>query len=119
MSVKANQFRIGIFVLAGVGIRAVRVFLFGIRGTFEPMYRFETYVTGDVAGLSKGSAVKIRGVAVGKVKQIGFSWRLYGDSPPRCVVVRFEIEEKVSPFPPDSDLEAEVRRLRENGVTAF
>ncbi len=119
MSAKANQFRIGIFVVAGVGILAVALFLFGIRGTFEPMYRFETYVTGDVAGLSKGSAVKLRGVAVGKVKEIGFSWRLYGDAPPRCVVVRFEIEEKVSPFPPDSDLEAEIRRVVENGFRAI
>lgn len=119
MSAKANQFRIGIFVVAGVGILAVALFLFGIRGTFEPMYRFETYVTGDVAGLSKGSAVKLRGVAVGKVKEIGFSWRLYGDAPPRCVVVRFEVEEKVSPFPPESDLEAEVRRVVENGFRAI
>src|SRR4029077_18482669 len=97
--------------VAGVGILAVALFLFGIRGTFEPKYRFETYVTGDVAGLSKGSAVKLRGVTVGKVKEIGFSWSLYGDAPPRCVVVRFEVEEKVSPFPPSSDLEAEIRRV--------
>jgi ABC-type proline/glycine betaine transport system ATPase subunit len=30
--------------------------------------------------------------------------------PSWCVGVRFEIEEKVSPFPPGSDLEAEIRR---------
>jgi hypothetical protein len=119
MSAKANQLRIGIFVAAGVGILAVALFLFGIRGAFQPMYRFETYVVGDVAGLSKGSAVKLRGVAVGKVKEIGFSWRLYGDAPPRCVVVRFEIEEKVSPFPPGSDLEAEIRRSVEKGFRAI
>ena len=119
MRAKANQFRIGIFVVAGVSILAVALFLFGIRGAFQPMYRFETCVTGDVAGLSIGSAVKLRGVAVGKVKEIGFSWRLYGDALPRCVVVRFEIEEKVSPFPPSSDLEAEVRRVVENGFRAI
>lgn len=119
MSAKANQFRIGIFVVAGIGILAVALFLFGIRGAFEPMYRFETCVTGDVQGLSKGSAVKLRGVAVGEVKEIGFSWRLYRDAPPRCIVVRFEIEEKVSPIPPGGDIEGEVRRLVESGFRAI
>jgi ABC-type transporter Mla subunit MlaD len=119
MSAKANQFRIGIFVAAGVAILAVALFLFGIRAAFQHMYRFETYVTGDVAGLSKGSAVKLRGVAIGKVKDIGFSWRLYSDSGPRCVVVRFEIEERVSPIPPGGDIEGEVRRLVESGFRAI
>jgi ABC-type transporter Mla subunit MlaD len=118
MSAKANQLRIGIFVVAGVAILAVALFLFGIRGAFQPMYRFETYVTGDVEGLSRGSAVKLRGVAIGKVKDIGFSWRLYGDTGPRCVVVRFEVEQRVSPFPPGSDLEAEIRGVVEKGFRA-
>ena len=119
MSAKANQFRIGIFVVAGIGILAVALFLFGIRGAFQPMYRFETYVTGDVPGLSIGSAVKLQGVAVGKVKEIGFSWRLYRDVPPRCVVVSFEIEEKISPIPPGGDVGGEVRRLVESGFRAI
>jgi len=118
MSVKANQFRIGIFVVAGVAILAVALFVFGIRGAFQPTYRFETCVTADVEGLSKGSAVKLRGVAIGKVKDIGFSWRLYRDSGPRCVVVRFEIEERISPIPPGGDIEGEVGRLVESGFRA-
>jgi phospholipid/cholesterol/gamma-HCH transport system substrate-binding protein len=119
MSAKANQFRIGIFVAAGVAIIAVALFLFGIRGAFQPRYRFETYVTGDVEGLSKGSAVKLGGVVVGKVTEIGFSWRLYHDAPLRCVVVRFEIEERISPIPPSGDIEGEVRRLVESGFRAI
>ena len=110
MSAKANQYRIGIFVVAGVAILAVALFLFGIRGAFEPTYGFETYVPGDVEGLSKGSPVKLRGVVVGKVTEIGFSWKLYGNVSPRCVVVRFKIEESVSPVPA-GDIEAEVHRL--------
>jgi MlaD protein len=118
MTAKANQFRIGIFVAAGVAILAVALFLFGIRGAFQPRYRFETYVTGDVEGLSRGSAVKLGGVVVGKVTEIGFSWRLYGDAPFRCVVVRFEIEERISPFP-SGDNEGEIRRLVESGFRAI
>ncbi len=119
MSAKANQFRIGIFVVAGVGILTVALFLFGIRSALDPVNRFETYVTGDVEGLSKGSAVKLRGVAVGKVTEIGFSWRIYRDAPPRCIVVRFEVKESVSPVPPGGDKEAEVRRVVEQGFRAI
>ena len=49
---------------------------------------FETYTTGDVDGLSVGSVVKLRGVAVGKVTEIGFSWNMYEVGQPACVVVR-------------------------------
>jgi ABC-type transporter Mla subunit MlaD len=118
MSAKANQYRIGIFVVTGVAILVAALFFFGIRGAFEPAYDFETYVTGDVEGLSKGSAVKLRGVVVGKVTEIGFSWKFYGNVSPRCVVVRFKIEEKVSPVPAD-DTEAEVHRLVESGFRAI
>lgn len=119
MSAKAHQFRIGIFVVAGVSILTVAVFLFGIRDMFRPTLRFETYATGDVEGLSVGSAVKLRGVVVGKVTQIGFSWKLYGDSGIRCVVVRFAIDESVSPLPAGGDLEEEVRRIVEKGFRAI
>jgi ABC-type transporter Mla subunit MlaD len=118
MSAKANQYRIGIFVAAGIAILVVALFLFGIRGKFEPTYGFETYVTTDVEGLSKGSAVKLRGVVVGKVTQIGFSWKFYGNVSPRCVVVRFKINERVSPVPSE-DVEAEVHRLVESGFRAI
>ncbi len=92
MSEKPNQFRIGLFVLVGVGIVLGALFLFGIRSAFQDVQRFETYVTGNVDGLSKGSAVKLRGVAVGKVTEIGFSWKIYENVSPRCVVVRFDVE---------------------------
>ena len=119
MSAKANQFRIGIFVAVGIAILAGALFLFGVRGTFEPMYDIETYVTGDVEGLSKGSAVKLRGVVVGKVKEIGFSWRLYAYENPRCIVVRFQVNKSVSPLPPGGDIEAELRKFVDDGLRAI
>ena len=51
--------------------------------------------------------------------EIGFSWRLYARREPRCVVVRFEIEESVSPIPPGGDIDAELRRLVESGFRAI
>ena len=118
MSAKASQYRIGIFVATGVAILVAALFVFGIRGAFEPTYRFETYVVGDVEGLSKGSAVKLRGVVVGKVTEIGFSWKMYGNVRPRCVVVRFNIDERVSPVPA-GETDQEVHRLVESGLRAI
>jgi phospholipid/cholesterol/gamma-HCH transport system substrate-binding protein len=111
MSEKASQFRIGVFVLVGLAILASGLFLFGIRKSFKRVYPFETYILGDVEGLSVGSAVKLRGVVVGKVTEIGFSWKLYGDVPPRCIVVRFSIEENVSPLPSGADIRERLDKL--------
>jgi ABC-type transporter Mla subunit MlaD len=65
-----------------------------------------------------GSAVKLRGVVVGKVTEIGFSWKLYGDVPPRCVVVRFSIEEAVSPLPSGTDIRERMAQLVTEGFRA-
>jgi len=119
MSEKANQFRIGIFVLMGLAILGVALFLFGIRTAFERVRHFETYITGDVEGLAKGSAVKLRGVVVGKVTEIGFSWKLYADVPPQCTVVRFSIDEDVSPLPPGADLKERLDQLVAGGFRAM
>jgi hypothetical protein len=97
MSEKASQLRIGIFVVLGVAIILGALFLFGIRSAFQPTYRAETYVPDDVTGLSVGSVVKLRGVDVGKVVEIGFSWNLYETVQPAVVVVRFEVKQNISP----------------------
>ncbi len=102
MSQKANQYRIGLFVAGGTAILLAALFLFGIRSAFEPTYVFETYVTTDVQGLAVGSAVELRGVPIGKVKEIGFSWLLYDTREPRCVVVRCEIRQSITPAVPPS-----------------
>jgi ABC-type transporter Mla subunit MlaD len=97
MSEKASQLRIGIFVLLGVAILLGALFLFGIRSAFEPTYTLETYVPDNVDGLSVGSVVKLRGVAVGKVTEIGFSWNMYETVQPAVVVVRFAVKRHISP----------------------
>ena len=118
MSEKPSQFRIGLFVLVGVGIVLGALFLFGIRSAFHDIQKFETYVTGDVDGLSKGSVVKLRGVAVGKVTEIGFSWNLYENVSPRCVVVRFSVDERVSPVSMADEIGPELQKSIERGLRA-
>ncbi len=118
MSEKASQFRIGLFVVLGVAIVLAGLFVFGIRSAFQPTYMFETYTTGNVDGLTVGSVVKLRGVPVGKVTEIGFSWNLYELGQPTCVVVRGQVEQKIAPEQVRGDFDEEVQKFVERGLRA-
>ncbi len=118
MSEKASQFRIGLFVVLGVAIVLAGLFVFGIRSAFQPTYMFETYTTGNVDGLTVGSVVKLRGVPVGKVTEIGFSWNLYELGQPTCVVVRGQVEQKIAPEQVRGDFNAEAQKFVERGLRA-
>src|SRR5678815_3531660 len=111
------QFKIGLFVIVGAAILVSALFLFGIRNAIEPTQKFETCINGKVEGLSKGSPVKIRGVTVGRVDEIGFSWKLYQDADPHCVVLRCEFEQRFSPVA-EKDFESQVHTLTANGLRA-
>ncbi|MGC9943827.1 MAG: MlaD family protein [Verrucomicrobiota bacterium] len=126
MSTPANNFKLGLFTLVGVIILIIALFFFGVRTYFEPTSLFETYFAGDVAGLSVGSTVELRGVRVGKVKSINFSWVEYEDTDPSYIVVVFEMRNDITPLPPGKAstemLEQAIRRglrarLKSQGVT--
>ena len=128
MSTPTNNFKIGAFVLLAIALLTAGLFSFGIRHRFEPKSKFETYVTEDVEGLSVGSAVKLRGVPVGKVTGINFTWNAYPDEGQGYVVVEFEIKDSVSPLPKspqrDERLQAEIRkglraRIKGQGITGI
>jgi len=93
MSAKTNNFKLGLFTLFGIGLLVIGILAFGTWSSFEKKSLFETYVPGDVSGLSIGSAVEFRGVKVGKVTHIGFSWNEYKDTQPGSVVVVFEMRD--------------------------
>jgi len=118
MSEKASAFRIGVFVTIGVAIVIAGLFIFGVRSAFQPTYKFETYTTGDAEGLSVGSVVTLRGVAVGKVTQIGFSWNLYDTVQPACVVVRCEVQQKITPGTYRANWRESVRKVVNQGMRA-
>ena len=118
MSEKASALRIGIFVTVGVAIVLAALFLFGIRSAFQPTHQFETYTTGDVEGLSVGSVVTLRGVEVGKVVEVGFSWNLYEPKPPACVVVRCAVKQDITPRVWGADWKADVQKVVEQGLRA-
>jgi len=95
MSAYTNNFKLGLFTLVGLGLLLTGILAFGAWRAFEKKSLFETYVPGNVSGLSVGSAVEFQGVRVGKVTHIGFSWIEYPDTPPGCVVVVFEMKDDV------------------------
>jgi phospholipid/cholesterol/gamma-HCH transport system substrate-binding protein len=118
MSVKTNNFKLGLFTLFGVGLLVTGVLAFGTWSAFEKKSLFETYVPGDVSGLSVGSAVEFRGVKVGKVTHIGFSWNEYQDTQPGCVVVVFEIKDDVFVTPWGSGWREQLQAAMDHGLRA-
>jgi phospholipid/cholesterol/gamma-HCH transport system substrate-binding protein len=100
MSGKPNDFKLGLFVLAGLVILLGGVFILGGSKVFQRKTVEETYVTESVQGLKVGAPVLLRGVPVGEVTRINFSWNIYRVAGPRYVVVDFEVENKVAMVPP-------------------
>jgi phospholipid/cholesterol/gamma-HCH transport system substrate-binding protein len=126
MSTPTNNFKLGVFTLCGLFLLIVALLAFGARSYFKPTSEFETYVVGDVTGLAVGSTVELRGVRVGRVTKINFSWVEYEDTHPSYIVVVFEMRDDITPLPPgkarsemlDQAIKRGLRaRLRSQGVT--
>ncbi len=126
MSARINNFKLGAFVLAGIGLLVIGILAFGARSFFERKALIETYIDDEVQGLSVGSPVELRGVRVGKVTKINFSWNEYPETHSNYVVVAFEIRDDVSPLPPGEArqelIQAEIKkglraRVKAQGIT--
>jgi ABC-type transporter Mla subunit MlaD len=118
MSAKTSNFKLGLFTLFGLGLLATGILAFGTWSAFEKKTLFETYVPGDVSGLSVGSAVEFRGVRVGKVTHIGFSWNEYQDRQLGGVVVVFEIKDDVFVTPMGSGWREQLQAAIDRGLRA-
>ena len=118
MSAKINNFKIGLFTFIGVGLVVTGLLVFGVWSNLKKSSLFETYVTTDVSGLSVGSAVELRGVRVGKVTSIGFTWNEYQDVSPGYVVVVFEMNDDVSILPPGRERNERLQKAIEHGLRA-
>ena len=97
MSTPINNFKLGLFTLCALAILVAGLLAFGARAYFQATTAFETYIEGDVTGLSVGSAVELRGVNVGKVTHIDFSWIEYQVTEPSYIVVDFQMRNDVIP----------------------
>jgi len=68
--IEANKYKLGIFVLTGIGLLIVVLFMLGLSEALKPKINFITYFDESVQGLDIGSPVKFRGVTIGKVTRI-------------------------------------------------
>ena len=91
-----NYFRLGVFVLAAIGVLITVILTFGSGQFFKKSFTIETYLKQSVTGLDTGAAVRFRGVKIGQVTLIGLSGDIYEKDIPfqereQYVVVRMQI----------------------------
>jgi ABC-type transporter Mla subunit MlaD len=118
MSKPINNFKLGLFTLCGLAILVGGLLAFGARNYFEPSSGYETYIAGDVTGLSVGSGVELRGVNVGKVTRIDFSWTEYEVSDPSYIVVQFNMRNDIEPRPSGAKQEDVLAAAIQRGLRA-
>ena len=99
MRERSREFKIGLFVVAAAALVVTALFVFGVARRLQRKVKLETYVAGNVDGLTVGSGVKLKGVSVGEVTKISFSWIDYPGGAPPCVVIYFDVAEAVVPSP--------------------
>ena len=101
MSAKPNYFRVGVFILIGVALLVGGIIVLGAGQFFRPKIYIETYVDASVQGVELGTPVKFRGVQIGKVSQINFTFNEYGTTEKvdryNYVCILMEIEKEIFP----------------------
>ena len=100
MSLKANYFKLGLFVIGAIAAGTVVLVVIGSGRWFQPKLAIETYFNESVQGLDIGSKLKYRGVAIGEVTRIGFTYNKYELDKPmaerrRYVLVEAQIQPKL------------------------
>jgi ABC-type transporter Mla subunit MlaD len=77
MSQKANYFKLGLFVIGAIVALVVLLGIIGTGRLFERRVTIETYFKESVQGLDIGSKLKLRGVTIGEVTKISFTYVYY------------------------------------------
>ncbi len=119
MSANPNTFKIGLFTLVALGLLVAGVLAFGAKSYFVPKTKFETAIAGEVAGLSVGSSVQLRGVPIGHVSRITFAWNVYPQSKSGFIVVEFEVDGNLLPLPRGMDMATVLQQATEKGLRAI
>jgi ABC-type transporter Mla subunit MlaD len=117
-----SYFRLGLFTLVGATLIVGGLLVLGAKSVFERGIKAQTILTESVNGLDVGSAVKYRGVTIGKVSQIEIAGRKYGLSPASNdagdIVVEMSLEPHAFPHMNPDQVDKLVRRLDDQGLRA-
>jgi ABC-type transporter Mla subunit MlaD len=100
MSMRANYFKLGIFVIAALVALVGLIIVIGSGRAFQQKITIETYFNESVQGLDVGSKVKYRGVVIGEVTKITFTYVRYQQDKPmserlRYVMVEAQLQPKL------------------------
>jgi ABC-type transporter Mla subunit MlaD len=132
MTAQKQHFRLGVFVLVALIICIVLAIAFGAGRWTRSTVTLESYFNESVQGIDIGSKVKYRGVVVGEVSHIGFTYTRYQQALPASERQQYVLVEaklrpelfggKNMPFPDQSYLNREIAkglriRLNPQGLT--
>jgi ABC-type transporter Mla subunit MlaD len=100
MSQRANYFKLGLFVIGAIVAGIAVLLIIGTGRWFTPRVKMETYFNESVQGLDIGSKMKYRGVVIGEVTRISFTYTKYEADKPmgerkRYVLVEAQIEPRL------------------------
>jgi ABC-type transporter Mla subunit MlaD len=66
-------FRLGIFVLLGVGLGVIALVFVGLIGPFDAKQTYVSFFDSPVEGLERGAAVRYLGIDIGEVREINLA----------------------------------------------
>jgi ABC-type transporter Mla subunit MlaD len=89
MSAQANFFKLGLFVIGATVVLILLLLILGSGRWFQSKVAIETYLNESAQGLEVGSKVKYRGVVVGEVTKIGFTYTKYQLDKPMAERLRY------------------------------
>ncbi|HTS22671.1 MAG TPA: MlaD family protein [Casimicrobiaceae bacterium] len=89
MSAQAHNFKLGLFVVGATIAAVLLLLIVGSGRWFQSKTIIETYFNESVQGLDIGSKVKYRGVSVGEVTSIGFTYNKYEQDKPMAERKRY------------------------------
>jgi ABC-type transporter Mla subunit MlaD len=100
MSQKANYFKLGLFVIGALVAGVLVLVIIGTGRWFERRITIETYFKESVQGLDIGSKLKYRGVTIGEVTKISFTYTKYQQDLPitqreRYVMVEAQLQPRL------------------------
>lgn len=100
MSQKANFFKLGLFVIGAIAAGVIVLTIIGTGRFLQKRVTIETYFNESVQGLDIGSKMKYRGVEVGQVTRITFTYVKYEQDKPmgdrkRYVLVEAQIQPRL------------------------
>ncbi len=100
MSLKANYFKLGVFVIGAIVAGIALLIIVGSGRWLQQKIAIETYFDESVQGLDIGSKVKYRGVVIGDVTRISFTYVKYQQDKPmserrRYVLVEAQLQPKL------------------------